>query len=116
MSKRNALRSAILGKSPVFRKEIVEYEGEKYEVRQPSYKARKELFNKCMDENGKIATGEFLTWGVIYNTYVPDSDELVFEESDYDVLMSMPSGGILDKLGSVASKLLNAEDGPIEGK
>jgi hypothetical protein len=32
------------------------------------------------------------------------------------VLMSMPSGGILDKLGSVASKLLNAEDGPIEGK
>lgn len=116
MSKRNALRSALLGSSPVFKKEIVEYNGEQYEIRQPSVKARKQLFEKCMDENGKIQTGDFLVWGVIYNTYVPETNELVFEDTDYEVLMAKPSGGILDKLGAIASKLLNVEDDSIEKK
>lgn len=116
MSIRDDLRSKILGKAPVFKSEIVEYDGCKYEVRQPSVRSRKNLFEKCMDEEGRVKTGDFLTYGVIYNTYVPGTNDLVFEETDYDVLMNQPSGGILDKLGAVASTLLNTEDESVEKK
>lgn len=116
MSIRDNLRSKILGKSHVFKSEVVEYDGDQYEVRQPSVKSRKMLFKKCMSEDGRIDTGDFIAWGVIYNTFVPGTDELVFEETDYEVLMSLPSGGILDKLGTVASAMLNVEDEPVEKK
>lgn len=110
MSKRDTLRSAVLGKKPTFRSEIVEYEGEKFEIRQPTNKARRDLFKKATDESGKIDMMDFVMWAVIYNTYEPGTDTTVFEESDYDVLANLPAGGVVDKLGEVASKLLNVED------
>jgi hypothetical protein len=110
MSKRDALRSAILGKKPTFRSEIVKHEGESYELRQPSNKSRRDLFKKVTDEAGRIDMMDFVLWAVIYNTYEPGTDNTVFEESDYDVLANLPAGGVVDKLGDVASKLLNVEE------
>jgi hypothetical protein len=110
VSNRDDLRSAILGVRPEFAKEIVEYKGNKFEVRQPTNKARRDLFKKAIDENGKIDMMEFVVWAVIYNTYDPESGKTVFEDTDYDVFINMPSGGVLDKLGEVASRLLNVEE------
>jgi len=59
---------------------------------------------------------DMILWGAIYCTYVPGTDDKVFEESDYAVLSEQPSGGIVDKLGKVALDLLNVEDGNIEKK
>ena len=109
MSNRDDLRSAILGAVPVFAKEVVEVSGKEYEVRQPTNKARRDLFKKAVDEAGKIDMMDFMIWGVILNTYVPDTNELVFEDTDYDVFANKPSGGPLDKLGEAATRLLNVE-------
>lgn len=109
MSNRDDLRSAILGSAPKFAKEEVEVNGKVFEIRQPTNKARRDLFKKAVDESGKIDMLEFLVWGVIYNTYDPESGKHVFEDTDYDVFMNMPSGGMLDKLGEIASRLLNVE-------
>lgn len=115
MSNRDDLRSAILGSNPEFAKEVVEVNGREFEVRQPTNKARRDLFKKAVDDSGKIDMLEFLVWGIIYNTYDPKSGQHVFEDTDYDVFMNMPSGGYVDKLGEAASKLLNV-DSDIEKK
>ena len=109
MSNRDELRSAILGAAPKFAKEEVEVNGKVFEVRQPTNKARRDLFKQAVDDSGKIDMLEFLIWAVIYNTYDPKSGEKVFEDTDYDVFANMPAGGMLDKLGEAASKLLNVE-------
>lgn len=107
---RDNLRSAILSSGASFKKEIVEYNGSKYEVRQPSRGGRSDLFEKCKGENGELKGFELTIWATIYNTYVPGTNTKVFEDEDYAALNSLPAGGILDKLGIVATGLLNADE------
>lgn len=115
MSNRDVLRSKMLGKTPEFRKEVVEFEGEKYEVRQPTVKARSDLFKRAMREDNKVDMMDFALWAVILNTY-DNEGKLVFEEGDYNVLIEQPTGGLLDKLSEVATKLLNVEEDAKKGK
>lgn len=109
MSNRDVLRSKLLGKTPYFRKEIVEYEGERYEVRQPTVKARGDLFKRAMKGDDKVDMMEFSLWAVILNTY-DNEGNLVFEEGDYEIMTGQPTGGLLDKLSEAATKLLNVEE------
>lgn len=115
MSQRDAIRAATLGQNVPFKKEVVNYNGVDVEIRQPSHKSRRELFKKCTDESGKVDMLAFLAYAVILNTYVPGTEETVFEESDFEVMVAKPAGGFLDKYGSVAASLLNVEE-DIESK
>ena len=121
MSIRDNLRSkATNGK---FRTKIVEVEGERVLVKQPSVRGRRDLMNKATKENGQVDLAEFLIWGLINNCYVPedakgadgkkdpDAGKRIWEDTDYDSLMEQPAGGTLDELGSVAAELLNVEEG-----
>lgn len=105
---RNDLRSSILSKKQQLNKKIVEWEGSKFEVRQPSVKARNDLYRKCLDEDGNMDMTAFLVWGAILHTYVPDSEEKVFEDTDYDVLAEMPAGGFLDALSEAVSEVISS--------
>lgn len=112
MANRDELRSITVGKKPAFAKEIVEWEGKKFEIRQPSIRSRRELRSKATSvKDGDVVVDffNFLIWAVIENTFVPDTDEKVFEETDYDLLMDFPTGGFMDTFGEVAAKLLNVE-------
>lgn len=109
MSKRDSLRSAVLGTKPVFAKEVVKIGDQEFEIRQPTVKARNDTIKRAMPEPGKLDMMEYTLWAVINNTYEPGTNELVFEPSDYDVLVGLPSGGVLDQLGEVAIKLLNVD-------
>ena len=51
----------------------------------------------------------FLVWSVIHNTYVPNTDELVFDELDYDSLVDNPTGGFVDEFSEVAARLVNVD-------
>lgn len=110
MSTRKSIRDALLGKAPEFKKEVAEYNGVKVEIRQPTMKSRREIMNRAQDEKGKTDLFEFLVWAVIENTYVEGSDEKVFEDTDYESLMSRPAGGFMDKFGEVAASLMNVEE------
>lgn len=112
---RDKLRAKTVGKSPKFRKEIVTYDGDEFEIRQPSQETRKELFEKAKTPDGKVDNFTALVWGVINQTYIPGTEEKVFEETDFDSLMARPAGGFIDSFGAVALSLLNVEDDMGEG-
>ncbi|MCK5604287.1 hypothetical protein KAR91_20530 [Candidatus Pacearchaeota archaeon] len=107
---RDQIRAATLGEKSEFKNEIVTYNGVKVELRQPTVKVRKDLMDKSMNEDGKINVLMFMTYGVIYNTYIPDTNELVYEETDFDAMMDKPVGCFLDSFGEKISNLLNIED------
>ena len=110
MSIKDSIRSAILsGVSAKFKTEIVEVEGNKVELRQPSQEARKEIFEKAKNADKELDGFELMVWSVIFNTYEPGGEK-IFEEADYKTLMGLPAGGVVDKLGEAAVKLLNVDE------
>jgi hypothetical protein len=50
-------------------------------------------------------------WSVISNTYVPDTSDKVFDESDYDIMIKQNSGSFVDKFGAEIAELMNVEEG-----
>lgn len=106
---RDQIRAATIGAKSEFKTELVDWNGVEVEIRQPTHKSRKELFNKCKDKDGNLDATEFLVWSVIRNTYIPKTNETVFEAADYDALVEKPAGGFLDKFGEVAVRLFNPE-------
>lgn len=108
---RAKLRKATLGAKTSFRKEIVEFNGNKFEIRQPSIKSRAELNERCNIGSNADSPDifNFLVWAVIKNTYVPDTDINVFDEADYDALVENPTGGFMDTFGEIASNLMNVK-------
>ena len=110
---RDKLRKATLGAPSVFKSEIVTFNGAKFEIRQPTIKARSNLRSRCTTVKGPSDVDfdmfEFLVWSVIANTYVPGTDDLVFDEADYDALVQNPTGGFMDQFSEVAAELMNVE-------
>lgn len=106
---RDQIRAATVGAKPEFKSEVVEYAGIEVEIRQPSQKDRKELMKKCQDKDGRLDPLEFTVWAVIRNTFVPGTNERVFESGDYDKMIEMPAGGFIDQFGEKAMDLFNSE-------
>jgi hypothetical protein len=109
-SLRDVLRSAVLGAKPNFKTATVTVDGQDYEVRQPTNKQRSVIMRSSRVENSKgekEADDLMLTLNaIIALTYVPNTEEKVFETTDYDILASMPAGGITDQLGNKAIQML----------
>ncbi|AHX01190.1 hypothetical protein M316_0125 [Nitrincola phage 1M3-16] len=107
---RDKIRSATVGKQAKFRSKIFNYEGVDVEFRQPSIKAKKILIERSKGKDGEFDMVNFLVWAVIANTYVPETNELVFDDTDYDVLVEQPTGSFVDKFGAEIAELMNEED------
>ena len=110
-TKRDDLRAKTLGDSPKFRHKIIEYKGERYEMRQPTVRARSEIIRRAMYGNDGNAVDMLaaMVWAVIFNTYVPGTDTQVFADTDYDALMAKPTGGFIDTFGEVATGLMDVD-------
>ena len=105
-----------------FRTKIVEIDGERILVKQPSVRGRNDLMELATKENGKIDMAKFLIWGLINNCYIPDdakgkdgkkdpdAGQKIWEDTDFDSLMAQPAGGWIDELGTVAAELLNVDE------
>lgn len=110
MSIRNKLRSITVGSKKVVNSIELEYEGEKFEFRQITYRDRKSLLEKSEGKDGKVDGTAFQIWGVISMTYVPGTEEKVFDEGDFDILMNQPVGGFIDKFSEEITKLLGVSE------
>lgn len=107
----NSIRDKIRSKAlsgAEFKKEIVKIEGEEVELREPSAKVRNEVF-KHSKEDGEINPMLFIVWTVIYCSYVPNTKERVFEDTDFDTLMNLPAHK-LDSLSEAAGRVLNTDE------
>ena len=109
---RDKIRSATVGKNHKFKSKIFNYEGIDVEFRQPSIKGKKNLIDKAKGSDGEFDMINFLVYAVIGNCYVPGTDELVFDETDYDVIVNQPSGSFVDVFGNEIAKLMGEEDDP----
>lgn len=105
---RDKLRSATVGGKKTLKKEIVTVNGEKFEVRQITVGDRKKLVERAtsiVDGNPRINFVEWNLWQVILATFVPGTEERVFEDADYDELISHPAGGFIDELSTALDRL-----------
>lgn len=107
---KSKLRQATIGTTQHFEHKTVEFNGQKFDIRQPSIKARSQLRLRCTTTSNdgiEFDMFEFLVWSVIHNTYVPNTNDLVFDEADYDILVANPTGGFMDEFAEVAASLVN---------
>jgi hypothetical protein len=111
MSKRDALRAATVGAKKQFRTKIEVINGEEFEVRQLSVKDRMDVYNKAT-KNGVLDPLQFQIWAVISTVYVPGTNEKLYDETDYEGLVTQPTGGFLDQLSEAAVAMLNPEEKP----
>jgi len=111
---KSKLRELTIGKKPEFKKEIVEWEGQEFEIREPSVFVRGQIMNKSgmnvtNTDNPDINFSDAQIASVIYCTYVPETDERVFSEKDVPMLREQPSGSFVDEFSRVAMRLMNRE-------
>ncbi|MFW5903055.1 MAG: hypothetical protein ACOCTT_04155 [archaeon] len=113
---KNKLREITVGKSPEFKSEIVEIDGQEFEMREPSVGTRGKIISGSgisfsqdgVDNDMNISQMQILV--VVYCTYVPDTDEQVFSEKDIPMLLEQPAGSFVDKLAQVGMRLMNQQD------
>jgi hypothetical protein len=110
MSLRDTIRSKTVGAPKHFKKNVVKVEDVEVEVRQMSVKDRLDIFNKASNGEGGVDPLKFQLWSVIYSCYVPGTNERIYEEYDYDSLVSVPTGSFVDILASEATKLMNVSN------
>jgi hypothetical protein len=106
---RDKIRSATIGKKTQFRNKIFNYEGVEVEFRSPNLKDRKTLLNRAKDEKGELDMINFIVYSVILNTYIPGTNEKVFDENDYDAMMNQSTGSFVDLFGTEIAEIMNAE-------
>jgi hypothetical protein len=118
-SMRDKLRAKTVGAAKQFKSETVEFDGEKYIVRQPSVTQRGEILKKSKISTGDIERMdpcELQVWATIHCVYTPPTPECpngeqVFEEADAESLRGEPSGGYVDTFSEIALKLMNMGEG-----
>lgn len=116
---RKKLRSSTVGKKKDLKKKTVEYEGEEFEIRQPTVALRAKIMQEAriQPESGeesdvesviaKVDYSSMQVWSVIYCTYVPGEDERVFEPQDVQSLKDQPTGSFVDLFAEAAIELMN---------
>lgn len=114
-----------------FRSVTVNYDGDDYMIKQPSIQGRQKLVDNATIKgkdgaDDALNSSEFLVWGVIENTYVPDDlkDEAgkrdkdagkrIWNAEDHDVLMDQPAGSLIDKLGEALNKLSGDDEDKVK--
>lgn len=113
---RDKIRSATIGKTKKFKNEMFDLgDGIEVEFRQPSLKAKSILMEKAtkgIGSDGKMQIDmiDFLIWSVITCTYVPNTNDLVYEEEDYNEFKNMPTGSFVEEFGNKVSELMNVEE------
>lgn len=108
MSAREQIRQATLGGKKQFKSKIYDKLDEPIEIRQPSVGARREMLKRSAVNGNmqQIDGAAMMVWGIIGCCYVPDTDEKVFDDGDFDTLESEPSDGWVDDLGECVSELM----------
>lgn len=121
---RQKLLDKALGGKAHFKSKIIEYEGEQYEIREPSeaqqgaiYDAAREPVSaealrdreKAAEAAMKINMSRLRVWALISLTYVPGTDEHVFEPAHFDELMAKPAS-YLAPLKDAAMEMLSGRD------
>jgi hypothetical protein len=111
-SKRDALRSALLGKSKRISKTIEIAEGVEIEIRQPTVGARSRIMiaagvSGASQDLNDLAAIQIAA--VVHCSFVPGTNERIFDAADRGVLEELPTNQWFDEVSGVALELMNSE-------
>lgn len=96
---RDDIRAALLGKTPLAKSELITVFGIEIELRQPTLAA-------IMDARGDQDDPKIMATDMIIKyAYVPGTDELIFEDTDREMILRWPFGDELLALQRAISKL-----------
>lgn len=117
---RAKLRNKTIGAKKVFRRETVEFDGDTFEFIQPTLGERKSIVSSVRDADGNVDEIALMVESVIALTVVPGTTERVFEDTDREGMLEMPSGSFVEKFAEKAVQVLvggaEDEDAPLDKK
>lgn len=102
---RARLRGATLGQTRKADHEIVEWNGERFEVRRPTLKQSKLVDVGSKNKDGSTDSYRALVLGIIHTVYVPGTDQRVFDERDSDLLMDSDLTGYVGAFANAIKRL-----------
>ncbi len=100
---RSALRDQIFGSAKA-KTLIIEFFGAQVELRQPTTKRVLDLRRLSMDEPGRAAAEMIVNY-----TFVPGTEEQVFETADVDNIMNMPFGADMSRMQKAITELTDID-------
>lgn len=115
---RDALRAAAFAADAATDSKVVEFRGQRFEIRAPSLALQERIAKMESGARQSVAT-------VLECTFVPGSGEKVFEAADQEALLNLPvtPGGLFATLGKAITALVavtpegvekNSESAPTE--
>ena len=105
-SLRDQIRTATVGAPKIFKSRRVNFNGVDIEIREPSVDGWGEILAHA-HKDGEVSFKEFLIWSVVCCSFVPGTDERVFEPEDYDVLKTQPKSGFIGEFSDIANELMS---------
>ena len=109
---RDELRAKTVGSACIFKSRIKEYNGVEVEIREPSVETWGLILEKARGSKGEtIKFSEYLLWTVIYCTFVPGTNLLLFEDTDYDGLKTKPKDSFVSEFNEIAQQLMELDTG-----
>lgn len=102
---RARLRGATLGQVRKADCELVEWGGERFEVRRPTLKQAKIIETGAKTKDGGTDAYRAVVLGVIHTVYVPGTDTRVFDERDADALMDTDLKGYVGAFAEAIKRL-----------
>jgi hypothetical protein len=105
--KKQSIRNAILGAQKIKTTQI-EFFGQTVELRQPTMDF---ILNMNSEENRARAAAQM----IIGYTYVPGTEERVFEDADLESIMALPFGQDVNRLNRAISSLTTLDIPAAEG-
>ncbi len=95
---RAEIRSALIGSTPLAKSVLIHVWGIDMELRQPTLKA-------IMDTRDIESSSERAVEMIIKYAYVPGTDELIFEDSDAELILRWPFGEDMLKVQETITEL-----------
>lgn len=121
MDLKSKIRAATIGKKKYFKKKVVDIEGVEIEIRQPNKIIKQQIVEKSKESiAGSNEMGinilEWQIWHIIECSFVPGTEERVFDETDIPGFKSGPEGDFADKLWVELQELVSTEKDKEEAK
>ena len=112
MATRDELRAATLGETAKFTSEEVEYNGQKYEIREPTIKQRTVIMQQAKvtgSNEDKRDLGKLVAWACVECVYVPDTQEHVYEVADVEGMINRPCKSWVSVFGDKVLEAMNVK-------
>jgi hypothetical protein len=106
-SLRDQIRAATVGSKNTFKSEKVTLNGIDIDVRQISIKARDMYVESALQKDQSVDLLKLKINAIIASCYVPGTEDLVYEDTDFDLISQSVTGGYADKIWVAIQKMSN---------